>query len=126
MSLPIAALTASAAAPSPSPLPTPEPKKYFNSNMPRSQSRYLFWVTRLTVDSCISIASATSRRVSGFIAATPSSKKRCWRFTISLATFMMVRARWSRALTSQLALARQSLSQAFDALSWAPDFNSAW
>ena len=126
MSSRIAALTASAAAPSPSPSveATPEPKKYLSSNSPRSHSRYLFEVTRLTVDSCISIASATSRRVIGFIAATPRSKKPCWRLTISLTTLTIVRARWSSAFTSQLALARHSLSQARDALSCGPDLSS--
>ena len=43
----------------------------------------MFDVTRLTVDSCIPIASATSRKVIGFIADTPLSKKPCCRFTIS-------------------------------------------
>ena len=35
-------------------------KKYFISNSPRGVAMYLFEVTRLTVDSCISMASATS------------------------------------------------------------------
>ena len=118
----IAALTASAAAPSPPSLATPEPKKYLSSNMPRSQARYLFDVTRLTVDSCISIASATLARVSGRSADTPCSKKPCCCLTISLATLTIVRARWSSAFTSQLASARHSLSQAFDALSCGPRF----
>ena len=34
-------------------------KKYFISNMPARRRTYLFEVTRQTVDSCISIASAT-------------------------------------------------------------------
>src|SRR5947209_7701298 len=58
------------------------------------------------------MASATSRKVSGFIADTPRSKKPCCRLTISDTTLTIVRARWSSALTSQLALARHSLSQA--------------
>ena len=62
------------------------------------------------------IASATSRRVIGFIADTPRSKKPCWRLTISDTTLTMVRARWSSAFTSQLALCRHSLSQARDSL----------
>ena len=93
--------------------------------MPRSQARYLFDVTRLTVDSCISIASATLARVSGRSADTPCSKKPCCCLTISLATLTIVRARWSSAFTSQLALARHSPSQAFDALSCGPRFSSA-
>ncbi len=45
------ALTASAeTTPSPSAEATPEVKKYLSSNVPRSQLRYLFEVTRLTVD----------------------------------------------------------------------------
>ena len=39
-------------------------------------------------------------------------------------TLTIVRARWSSALTSQLALCRHSLSQARDALSCGPDFSS--
>src|SRR3546814_1892926 len=38
---------------------------------PRAQDRYLLLVTRLTVDSCISMASATVLSVSGFRCATP-------------------------------------------------------
>jgi hypothetical protein len=40
-------------------------KEDLSSNMPRSQARYLFEVTRLTVDSCMPIASATVSGVSG-------------------------------------------------------------
>ncbi len=40
-------------------------KKYFISNVPRGVAMYLFAVTRLTVLSCISTASAMSRRISG-------------------------------------------------------------
>ena len=72
MSWRIAALTASAeTAPSPSAAATPEVKKYFSSNVPRGQWRYLLEVTRLTVDSCMAIASATARSVSGLRWATP-------------------------------------------------------
>ena len=52
----------------------------------------------------------------GFIADTPRSKKPCCRVTISDTTLTIVRARWSSALTSQLALWRHSLSHARDCL----------
>ena len=45
--------------------PIAEVKKYFSSKRPRGMARYLFEVTRLTVDSCMPIASATVRRFSG-------------------------------------------------------------
>src|SRR5271167_3802352 len=50
-------------------------KKYRNSNTPRGVCMYLAVVTREIVDSCISTASATSLRMSGTIASSPSSKK---------------------------------------------------
>ena len=40
-------------------------KKYLSSKSPRVVEMYLFDVTRLTVDSCIPIASAMVRRLSG-------------------------------------------------------------
>src|SRR5215468_8974112 len=71
--------------------------------MPRLVAMYLLAVTRDTVDSCISIASATVLRLSGRRCATPRAKNAsCWR-TISLATLRMVLARWSSARTSQVA-----------------------
>ena len=58
-------------------------KKYFSSNVPRGVAMYLLAVTRLTVLSCISTASAMSRRISGRRCATPWRRKpSCWR-TIS-------------------------------------------
>src|SRR4029453_18729367 len=42
-----------------------EVKKYLSSKMPRLVAMYLLAVTRDTVDSCISIASATVLRLSG-------------------------------------------------------------
>ena len=83
-------------------------KKYFSSNNPRGVEIYLLEVTRLTVDSCIEIASAMMRRLSGRRWRTPWVRNASWWRTISLATFRMVRARWSRLLTSQLAVLRQS------------------
>jgi len=102
-----------------------EVKKYLSSNSPRAQLRYLFEVTRLTVDSCISITSATWRSVIGLRCATPWRKKASCCFTISLATLMIVRWRWSSALTSQLALASMSLSHALLVLSCGPVLISA-
>ena len=59
-------LTASAEWDSPPPAEgIEEVKKYFNSNMPRGVETYLFEVTRLTVDSCMPIASATVFRFRG-------------------------------------------------------------
>ena len=86
-----------------------EVKKYLSSNTPRGVAMYLLEVTRLTVDSCIEMASATVFRLSGFRCSMPWVRKpSCWR-TISSATRRMVRARWSRLLTSQLAFCRQSM-----------------
>ena len=94
-----------------------EVKKYFSSYRPRAHDRYLLLVTRLTVDSCISIASATWRSVIGFRCATPCRKNASCCFTISVATLMIVRWRWSSAFTSQFALASISPSHALLALS---------
>ena len=88
-------------------------KKYRSSNTPRGVSMYLLAVTRLTVDSCMPMASATVRRLSGRRCRTPWMRKAsCWR-TISDATLRMVFARWSRLLVSQLALCRQSARNPF-------------
>src|SRR3546814_10851988 len=80
----------------------PDEKKYLSSNSPRAQERYLLLVTRLTVDSCIPIASATCRSVSGRICATPFRKKPSCCLTISLATLTIVRWRRSEEHTSEL------------------------
>ena len=53
-----------------------EVKKYFSSNRPRGVAMYLLVVTRLTVLSCMPIASAMSRRISGRSGCTPWRKKR--------------------------------------------------
>ncbi len=69
---------------------------------------YLLAVTRLTVDSCMEMASATVFRFNGFKWRTPWVKKpSCWR-TISCATLRMVRARWSKLFTSQFAVCMHS------------------
>src|SRR5918992_5692330 len=84
-------------------------KKYLSSNMPRLVAMYLLAVTRDTVDSCIEIASATVLRFNGLKCCTPSAKKlSCWR-TISPDTFKIVRARWSSARTSQVAVCKHSV-----------------
>src|SRR6185312_14493453 len=78
----IALLTASAdTASPPSDEDTPEVEKYFSSKVPRAQLRYLLLVTRLTVDSCISITSATWRSVIGLRYATPLRKNASCCFT---------------------------------------------
>src|SRR5579864_235509 len=85
-----------------------EVKKYLSSKMPRLVAMYLLAVTRDTVDSCMPMASATVFKFSGRRCSTPRAKNAsCWR-TISLETFRMVRARWSSARTSQVALCRHS------------------
>ncbi len=78
-------------------------KKYFSSNVPRGVAMYLLAVTRLTVLSCISTASAMSRRISGRRWATPWRKNPSCRRTISADTFRMVCARCCSDFTSQLA-----------------------
>ncbi len=81
-----------------------EVKKYFISKMPRLVAIDLLEVTRETVDSCMPMASAMVLRFSGLRYCTPRAKKAsCWR-TISVATFRMVRARWSSARDSQVAV----------------------
>ena len=88
-------------------------KKNFSSNTPRGVEMYLFEVTRLTVDSCMLMASATVLRFSGRRNSTPKARKAsCWR-TISDDTLRMVLARWSSDLTSQLAWAAQSATKVF-------------
>ena len=55
-----------------------ELKKYLSSKMPCGVCAYLFVVTRETVDSCISMSSATSRRFSGRRWLMPRSKNSRW------------------------------------------------
>jgi hypothetical protein len=75
---------------------------------------------RLTVDSCMPMASATVFRFSGRRNSTPKARKAsCWR-TISDPTFRMVLARWSSDLTSQLAWAAQSATKVFSVSVRAP------
>jgi hypothetical protein len=93
-------------------------KKYFSSKRPRGEARYLLAVTRLTVLSCSSTASATSRRISGRRNSTPWRKKASCRRTISAATLMMVLPRCSRLFTSQLADCRCSATKDRAALSF--------
>ena len=55
-----------------------ELKKNFSSKMPWGVWAYLLVVTRLTVDSCMPMSSATSRRFSGRRCWTPRSKNSRW------------------------------------------------
>jgi len=61
-------------------------KKNFSSNRPCGVCTYLLVVTRLIVDSCILMSSATWRRISGFRWPMPRSKNSRWRLTMLLAT----------------------------------------
>ena len=83
-------------------------KKYFSSKRPRGVAMNLLVVTRLTVLSCISMASAMSRRISGLRCRTPCGKNRLLG-TISVATFRMVFARWCSVFTSQFAASMRSV-----------------
>src|SRR5215208_4215555 len=63
---------------SPAVVLSPEEKKNLSGSTPRGVWTNFSFVTRLTVDSCMLITSATSRRVSGLRCCTPFSKKsRC-------------------------------------------------
>ena len=64
---------------------------------------YLPEVMRETVDSCISMAAAMSRRIIGCMCSSPCSRKACWRSTIERATLVSVSLRISRLLSSQRA-----------------------
>ena len=75
ISRPIRSFTLSLATASPWTRLMLELKKYLSSKMPWGQCTYLFVVTRLTVDSCISMSSATSRKLSGLRWLMPFSKK---------------------------------------------------
>ena len=61
--------------------------------MPCGVWTYLFVVTRDTVDSCMPMSSATSRRMSGFRCAVPLSKNSRWNFRIDSVTRTIVRCR---------------------------------
>ena len=61
--------------------------------MPWGVWTYLLVVTRETVDSCIPMSSATSRRMSGFKCAVPLSKNSRWNLRIDSVTRTMVRWR---------------------------------
>ena len=61
-------------------------KKYFSSKIPRGVCMYFWVVTLDMVDSCISMASAMSRRTIGFMCSSPCSRKSCCCSTISEAT----------------------------------------
>src|SRR5687767_14394299 len=74
----ICALMPRAETSSPPVVDSPDEKKYLSGSTPRGVWTNFSFVTRLTVDSCMLITSATSRSVSGFRNCTPFSKKsRC-------------------------------------------------
>jgi len=72
-------------------------KKNLSGRTPRGVCTYFSLVTRLTVDSCMLITSATSRRVSGLRYSMPFSKKSRCRSTMKFITLSMVCRRCSIA-----------------------------
>src|SRR5690606_9079460 len=74
-----------------------------SSKVPRGVWMYLPLTMRETVDSCMPIASATSRRVSGRIASGPWSRKPAWRSTSTWAVRSSVSLRMLTPRTSQRA-----------------------
>ena len=99
----IFSLTDSEAIPSPSAVRMLELKKNFSSNTPCGVCAYLLVVTRETVDSCMPMSSATSRRLSGRRCSGPLSKKPRWKRMIDSITRTIVRWRWWIDLISQIA-----------------------
>src|SRR5688500_18975802 len=85
--------TASLAVSSPDTRAMDELKKYFSSKMPCGVCTYLFVVTRLTVDSCIWMSSATSLRINGRRCSTPRSKNSRWNWRMLFVTLRIVRWR---------------------------------
>ncbi len=65
-------------------------KKNLSGRTPRGVWTYFSLVTRLTVDSCMLMTSATSRRVSGLRYSMPFSKKSRCRSTMKFITLSMV------------------------------------
>jgi hypothetical protein len=61
-------------------------KKYFIGSRPRGVWMYLFDTTRDTVDSCMPMSLATSRRTRGRRCSIPWSRKARWCRTIESAT----------------------------------------
>ena len=79
-------------------------KKNLSGSTPRGVWTYFSLVTRLTVDSCMLMTSATSRSVSGLRNSMPFSKKSRCRSTMKFMTLSMVCRRCSMAWIIQLAL----------------------
>jgi hypothetical protein len=79
-------------------------KKNLRGSTPRGVCTNFSLVTRLTVDSCMLITSATSRRVRGLRYSMPFSKKSRCRSTMKFITLSMVCRRCSMAWISQFAL----------------------
>ena len=84
-------------------------KKYFSSNTPSGQIRYLPLHARETVDSCSSVSSAIWRSTKGRRAEGPLSKKASWCARIARATFSSVFSRCSILCRSS----RASVSRPF-------------
>src|SRR5262249_10335598 len=93
---------------SPRPVAIPLWKKNFSSKRPWGVWTYLLVVTRLTVDSCIPMSSATSRKESGCSWGSPWSRNSFWNVTIDLVTRYRVRCRCCTLLISQIADRRRS------------------
>ncbi len=89
---------------SPESVDRPLEKKNLRGNTPRGVCTYFWFVTRDTVDSCMLMTSATSRRVSGLRCSIPSSKKSRCRSTMKFITLSIVWRRCSIACSIQLAL----------------------
>ena len=99
----ICALIPRAETSSPEVVESPEEKKNLSGNTPRGVCTNFSFVTRETVDSCMSMTSATSRSVSGLRYCTPFSKKSRCRSTMKFITFSIVCRRCSMAWIIQLA-----------------------
>ena len=79
-------------------------KKNLSGSTPRGVCTYFSLVTRLTVDSCMLMTSATSRSVSGLRYSMPFSKKSRCRSTMKFITLSIVWRRCSMAWIIQFAL----------------------
>src|SRR5690606_32200254 len=87
----------------PPPVSMPEAKKARSGMVPRGVCTYLRATARETVDSCMPICAATSRRVSGRRACAPNSRKPDCSRTRQRTTFSRVSPRASRFFSSQRA-----------------------
>ena len=102
-SFPILSLMPRAETSSPPVVARPDEKKNFSGSTPRGVWTYLSLVTRLTVDSCMPMTSATSRSVRGLRYCTPFSKNSRCRSTMKCITLSIVWRRCSMAWMSHCA-----------------------